>query len=287
MSQPACLCIATGLCSVALWSPVISLAGLFLYLGITSFGTFPACERPLAIWALAGGSAFAGSVIVWLAGAAVALASRTCCARDTGKLRGQHPSRLAQTFLGRPAFEALASLRSSPTTWAAVERSLFAVLVLAVGAWLVVGAVWVWPLHDAAHHCSPVLVSVSFYVTVGLVIVLVAVACVASIFCTCLSICGLGFRSAIDGIVEIVHGLLTLGEEPELRGLSEGGGAEDGLGRFAPTALFGLPDGAAAPAEAAPAPVEEEAPPAGETDGLLESSAETASQRGRGILRTR
>jgi hypothetical protein len=79
-----------------------------------------------------------------------------------------------------------------------------------------------------------VLVSVAFYVSVGLVVVLVAVACIASIICSCLSVCGLGFRSAVDGIVEIIYSLLTLSEEePEVargRGTHASGQTEVGRG---------------------------------------------------------
>ena len=213
MSSPQwCLGIAAGLCTLTLWSPVICLSGLFLYLGISNYNTFLSCERPLAIWALAGGSVFGSAVVVWLVGLAVASASCLQTDREPGIPRGQ-PGKLARMFLGKPAFEALASLRSSPTVCATVERSFQAILVLAMAAWLVVGAVWVWPLHDSPHHCNPALISVSFYVVIGLVVVLLIIAVTLCILCTCLAVCGLSLRGAVDGVVEMIHGILSMGDE--------------------------------------------------------------------------
>ena len=131
-------------------------------------------------------------------------------------------------FLGKPAFEALASLRSSPTVCATVERAMQAALVLALAAWLVLGAVWVWPLRDRSHHCNPAFVSISFYAIIGLVVVLLALACAVCVLCTCLAVCGLSLRGAVDGVVEMIHGVLTLGEDPLQNTATAASGKGDG-----------------------------------------------------------
>lgn len=175
---------------------------------------------------------FGAAVLVWLVGLIVST-TVSLSRESSDDLIAPHgrPGQLAQMFLGRPAFEALAALRRAPTLCATVERTLQAVLVLAMAAWLVVGAVWVWPLHANPHHCNPSFVAISFYITIGLVVVLFAVAIIACMLCTCLVACGLNLRGAVDGFVEMIHGLLTLNDEPSRsRGGAKAGGAESGGG---------------------------------------------------------
>jgi hypothetical protein len=232
-----CLSIAAALCSLALWSPVICLAVLFLWLGITSLRepANNACERPLAVWAIAGGSLFSAAAVVWLCGAAVSAGSNL----RARPLARRQPSILARMFPGKTAFEALSALRdASPSVYATTERAIHAVLIVALAVWLALGAAWVWPLHDAPNHCSAALVSISFYSVFGLVAALVVVATAACVAAACLAVCGMSVRNAVDGVVEMLHGVLAL---------SEGGARREGEPpRAAPESSTGNPSPAGA-----------------------------------------
>lgn len=205
-----CLCISSALCSFALWSPTLALSALFIYLGGVHLQNpdNARCEKPIAAWAFAGGLAMLASAAVWFCSAVF-----SACAQPVKVERPpMRPTFISRLFPGRTAFEALSALRSTPTTCVSIERSMYAVLAISLVVWLVLGAAWVWPLHDVPHHCSVTLVSVSFYTVFGLLVAVLIIVGAACVTAMCLTICGIGIRNAVDGVADIIHGMLALSE---------------------------------------------------------------------------
>jgi hypothetical protein len=206
-----CFTLVSGLLSAALWSPVISLSVLFLWLGIVNIKDDAQCERPLGVWALVGGVLFATAVAIWLCGLAISAGSGFMSENTNARPLGQ-PGLLARLFPGKSIFEVLSALRSTPELCGTLQRAFNAILIFALAAWLALGAAWVWPLHDTPHHCSHSLVSVSFYAVFSLTVALLVVSAVACMAAMCLAVCGMSIRNAIDGVVEMLHGVLALSE---------------------------------------------------------------------------